>query len=95
MNEKEFEEAFIELFAFEISQEIAKASPKDSGRMAKTFMPTAMVVDGNRITWTPPYYWEYVEYGTIKMNPNPFVRTTLETKADKVVEKVLNRMSKR
>ncbi len=35
-----------------------------------------------------PYYWRYVEFGTRKMNKQPFLRPALENKAGAAVERM-------
>ncbi|GAI87804.1 unnamed protein product [marine sediment metagenome] len=94
MKIEEFEERFVELFAFEIAQEISKEAPKDTGLLAKSFAPTVTVVKGNIITWRPPFYWKFVEFGTIKQRPNPFIRRTLEKETDRVAVRVIEKLSK-
>ena len=94
MKWEEFGEEFVELLGFELSQEFAKASPKDTGRMAKAFT-TTLEVDDTKLRWTVPFYWEFVEFGTVKMPARPFVRTILEKDTEKIADKVINIISKR
>lgn len=54
---------FTELFAFLMSQELQKAAPKDTGRMARSF-PGTLKVSNNNISFLLPEYTLFVEYGT-------------------------------
>lgn len=94
MKIEDFGDEFIEVLGIVLSQRIAKRAPRDTGRLAKSFAAT-MEISGNSIIWTLPFYWEFVEYGTIHMPPNPFVRTTLEVDIEDIVEEVLLILSKR
>ena len=53
---------FMEGFGFLMAQEFAKAAPKDSGRLAKSFTGTFRT-EGENIIFTLPEYWQFVEYG--------------------------------
>jgi hypothetical protein len=99
MKIEEFEKEFIELFSFEISQKLTLESPKDTGRMSRTFMGTVKV-NGNTISWELPYYWEYVEFianfKSGKPNKNfAFTRRTLINNADEIAERVFKKMANR
>lgn len=91
---EEFEEEFVELFGFILSQEIAKESPVDTGKLRNSF-PATLEVNGTKILWEVPYYWEFLEYGTINMRANPFVRRTIENKKDDIAKKVIKIISNR
>lgn len=41
------------------------------------------------------FYWTYLEFGTVKMAPKPFIRPAFETKKHEAVEAIKDRLSKR
>ena len=54
---------FIEFLAFFYAQAFAKAAPKDTGELAKSFKSTARV-EGDSMIFTLPDYWRPVEFGS-------------------------------
>lgn len=94
MKIEEFEKKFIETFGFLLSQEIALEAPVDTGRLRNSFAST-LEVQGYKLIWSLPFYWEFVEFGTIKQSPNPFVRRTIENKAETIAKKAIQIISKR
>ena len=54
---------FLEAFGFIFAQEFAKAAPKKTGKLARSFPGTSRVENGI-IKYTLPLYAEFVEFGT-------------------------------
>ena len=55
---------FLEAFGFLLGQELQKAAPKKTGRLAKSF-PGTMSVEEDTIHYMLPFYAEFLEYGTL------------------------------
>lgn len=54
---------FLNLVAFKLGQELAKAAPRDTSRLARSFQG-ATKIQGDKIVFSVPYYAEYIEFGT-------------------------------
>lgn len=79
---------FIEAFGFLMAQKFTEKAPKRTGRLARSFLATLKVKDGI-ITFQPPKYFKFVEYGTSKQRANPFVRDTLFRETESIARQAL------
>jgi len=84
---------FLEMFGFLLAQEIAKAAPKDTGTMARSFPATSKIVEG-KIIYTVPFYTKYVEFGTVRQRANPFIRDTIVRKAPLLIKQSIDLLNK-
>lgn len=91
---KEDQDLLMKKIGFMMAQELAKVSPVDTSRLQKSFPGT---VENNKeeISFTLPYYAEYVEFSPRlkggKPNPNfGFIRDTINTQGAKVVQKAFD-----
>jgi len=94
MDINDFEKEFTEMFGFLLSQEFAKEAPKDTGTLARSFPATFQLIDDVSLEWDVPFYFEFVEFGTVKQKPNPFVRRTLENKSEEIAQRVVDILEK-
>ena len=86
-------EKFLEVFGFLLSQELTKASPKKTGNLARSIVGTFKIENG-KIKYNLPYYFKYVEFGTIKQNPNPFFKRTIHQKTKQLLKRTMNILEK-
>ena len=54
--------------------EMVAVVPRDSGTLAGSIR----MVEPGGITFGDAYYWRFLEYGTSKMSPRPFIKPTMK-----------------
>jgi len=84
MNEiKEAIERALPRISIRLQNELVLVCPVDTGRLRASIKVTS---DGMTITISMVDYGIYVEFGTFKQRPNPFIRNTIRNKIGKIVQ---------
>lgn len=81
----------IELFGFLLANEISDSPivPKDTGHMRDTFTGTYVFTrtsEGSKLSYTTPFYTDYIINGTWKMQARPFVNWILNSKGEELLK---------
>jgi hypothetical protein len=89
-----------ELFGFLFAQEVAQSpiTPRDTNRMASSFPATFKATkssDGVKISFSVPYYTEFVLKGTKNMQARPFINQILFQKGEKLLKQAVRIIDKR
>lgn len=91
-NISEFISDVIELFGQLLAQEIAKSplTPKDTGLMRSTFPGTYKFIKtelGSQLSFTTPFYTDFIMFGTRKLKARPFVNHILNNDGERLLKK--------
>ena len=66
------------------------------GKYANTRVNRRLGRVGKEFTSDPPeYYWRFLEFGTVKMRPRPFLRPAFERKKEEAVSRLKQRLAQK
>jgi len=75
-------ESVLKRIAVRFQNELVLVAPVDTGRLRSSINVTTK---GNTIIVTMVDYAMFVEFGTNRQRPNPFIRNTIQTKLHNIV----------
>ncbi len=77
----------IQVGAFEITKEARRAAPKDTG-LLKARIKKKKLGKFSAEVLAETHYASYVEFGTVKMRAQPYMRPAVEMVAPKIVKEI-------
>lgn len=67
--------------AFSIAQRMRATAPHDSGLLRSQIFSSSRGLSGRVEIGVDPFYWHFLEFGTIKMAARPFIRPAAEAES--------------
>jgi HK97 gp10 family phage protein len=68
----------VETTAFSIAQRMRATVRRDTGLLARNIDSHVKGLSGRVTIGVDAYYWQYLEYGTVRMAAKPFIRPSVE-----------------
>ena len=81
-------ESVLTRIAIRFQNELILVAPVDTGRLRASINVT---IKGNTIIVTMVDYAMFVEFGTNRQRPNPFIRNTIQTKLHDIITEEIQR----
>ena len=74
--------------AIRFQNELVMVCPVDTGRLRSSILVKS---EGNVIIVTMVEYGIYVEFGTSRQRPNPFIRNTIQNKMGQIIQEEITK----
>jgi HK97 gp10 family phage protein len=68
--------------AFAISQRMKATAPRDSGLLISNISSSTRGLTGRVEIGIDPFYWHFLEFGTVKLAATPFIRPSAELESE-------------